>query len=180
MKILLAVLLLVSFNSKAQFILTSNGLTIQNEKEYFVLEFDKQSQKELYERALQYLHSKYNSPKDVLSIIEEKSITINAKSLKSIRRNKLHVFNMNYSITILFKDGKVRFDKPTFRLTTNSSAGYQVLKVKSNNSLNGSTLGIYNTKNKLKSELAKNDLELFFNAFISDLKSQLKKKDDSW
>jgi transcription initiation factor IIF auxiliary subunit len=161
--------------------LTPNGFfNLQNtSQDFVVLEVDGNTQSELYQKVLLFLHSTYNSPKDVISQVEPVSITINGWSGKAIRRNSMHAFDMGYSINFQFKDNKIRVSAPTFDLTTFTDKT-QRLELVANNSFTGSVLGIYNTKGTLKSEHAKNDLETHFNEFIQALNTSLKSSSEDW
>lgn len=132
---------------------------------YVVVDMAGKDQESLYKDALLAISSFFRSPKDVISTVENEMITVNGYQSKAIRRNKLHTFDINYSISFEFKDEKMRIGSPSFRLT--NFANLQELHLVSNATINGTDLGIWNKKLKLKSELAKEDLEKFFDGFIS-------------
>jgi hypothetical protein len=167
----LLIFLLLPFFTKAQesyFKLTPTGFTA----DYIVLEYPGKSKEDLYKKTLLFLNKKYTSPKDVVSKVENESISVNGYSPNSIRRNKLHVFNMDYKIVLEFKDGKIRVNAPTFELTAFNSH-QQTLWLIKNNDLGGYDLGIWNNALKLKSELAKQDLETYFNTYIKMLNASI-------
>src|SRR5690606_15292060 len=141
------------------------------------IEFPNQSGSQLYASVLSALSQVYNSPKDVVSRVENKSITVSAAESDAIRRNKLHVFDIDYSVTFLFKNGKIRIDAPSIKLTTFSDK-LRTLHLVANNSLSGAHLGIWNKKLDLKSGIAKDDLGRFFNKFIFLLISTMEDQDN--
>lgn len=184
MKWFIYLLLVVPLSLGAQeyFELTPTGFVsaTDQKKSFVVLEVPELKQEDIYNRTLHYLHKIYKSPKDVISSVESTVITINGIQPKGIRRNKMHVFDMNYTISIDFKDGKIKMDSPSFKLTAYVTQPQELLLV-SGNSLDGSTLGIYSPQLKLKSKLAKSDLETFFNTFLSSLRDSLvQAKTDDW
>ena len=173
--ILVFLLALVSFSAAAQsFTLTPAGFTSETEqsKAYVVLQVEGQSQQELYQRTLAYLHTLYRSPKDVLSPLENESITVRGFAERAIPRNSFHVFDMDYSLTLQFRDGQVRINAPSFALTAFSDKP-QELRLVSSNALDGSVLGIYSPKHQLKSPKAKEALEAFFQDYIAQLEAAL-------
>ncbi|WP_394657556.1 DUF4468 domain-containing protein [Halosquirtibacter laminarini] len=133
----------------------------------------------LYQKSLIYFNSIYKSPKDVISSVEDQLITIHGVIDKSIRRNSFHVFDMDYTITFQFKDGKVRINSPSFVLTAYTK-NMQTLHVKwTKFSFNGEHLGIYGKNDKLKSARAKKDLEVFYNNYIKEYFTSII-QDDEW
>lgn len=163
------------------FTLTPKGFVSTEDvsKDYIVLNIDVVSQADLFKKVLGYLHKVYRSPKDVISQIDNESITVNGVQDNTIRRNRFHVLDLNYTITYEFKDNKIKVNAPGF-VITGYSDGPQTLHLVANNSFTGSSLGIYNTKHQLKSELAKEDLEFFFNKHISLLQEGLNSKGEDW
>ena len=165
--------------SAQSFELTQNGFASKEDlsKDYIVFEYPGASQVELFNKVIQYTHKTFRSPKDVISKTEYGIITINGEQPRSVRRNKMHVFDLNYTVPLEFKDGKIKVNAPGFKLSAYTSRPQELFLV-ANNSLDGSRLGIYNSKMELKSKLAKEDLELFINTLIFSLKESLAKTDD--
>lgn len=157
------------FAQDKYFELTPNGFVsvTDTSKNFVVLDFDGKSQSELFKKFLITITTDYRSPQDVISKVENEVITINGIESKAIRRNKLgHNFDINYTVSIHFKDGKVKIDAPTFKLTTFTDK-LQTLHLNwTRININGSDLGIYGKKGKLNSEMAKNDLENMFNKLV--------------
>ena len=122
----LLLLLIISLFSKptiAQekfFELTSHGFvsTQDTTKLFSIYYYEGKSQSELYKKALVYINTLYVSPKDVISNVENETITINGVAKSTIRQNSLSPrFDMNYTIVLMFKDNRIRIDAPTFRLS---------------------------------------------------------------
>ena len=175
---LLVMVTVLALPAMAQFELTMEGLRTEDQSHY-VIEVEGKSQKELYDLSKLYFTKVYKSASNVLSEAAPSLMTINAKEPKAVHRNKFHVFDMAYSFTVQFKDGKVRCAAPAITLTTfTSSAGSQTLKLVSKNSLGGGTLGIWSPKGKLKSKLAKADIEKFFKVLFTGLEKTLKEGDE--
>jgi len=170
------------FGQEINLVLTPDGL-IPNEKtenDFLVIDFPNKSKEDLFKESLIYFNSIYKSPKNVISKVENEIITINGFAGNSIRRNGMHVFDMDYNIVIKFKDNKLRIDLPTFKLTTFTDKR-QVLHIKwIKFSLDGSNLGIFGKKNKLKSKKAKADIENYYNSYLNKYIKSLKgnAKDD--
>lgn len=146
---------------KAQYTLTPNGLVNETGKEYLTFDFEGKTQTQLYSSVNMYLNSIFVSPKDVLSLVENNSIAINGIT-KDIHRPKsindlTPTFTMNYTITIYFKDGRIRFDNPSVNkmyVTDNPGNEY---------------FGAFTSKGKLKHEKTKESIEKFFNDFITEI-----------
>lgn len=174
----ITLLLLLPMLGMAQFTLTTQGMrTAANGESYQVYEMPGKTQAAIYKDALLYLNGIYANPKEVLSMVEGEMITISAREPNMVRRNKLHVFNMDYSISLEFKDGKMKVNAPSFTLTTITNGRRQQLGVQGSSSISGGDMFIYNRSGKLKSELAKADLDAFFNAFIANLVEGMNGKD---
>jgi len=157
------------------FVLSPQGFqsTADPSQDYVVLE-GHGDQQATYSSALRYLHTLYRNPDEALSTVDGEMITINGFSENAIHRNGMHVFDMNYTVTLRFKDGRMRMDAPSFKLTTYGSNGSQELHlVWTGWSLGGDDLGIYGKNEKLKSDRAKEDLESYFNDFAADLQQGL-------
>ncbi|WP_026463525.1 DUF4468 domain-containing protein [Adhaeribacter aquaticus] len=165
-----------------KFKLTSDGFINDKDesRSFIVINIPNTDQKTLYQKALKYINKNYVSPKDVMSLIENESITVNGFAPRSIYRNKLgHVFDMNYTINFEFKDNKIKVEKPSFRLTTFTQSHQRLLLVH-DGTLDGSILGIFNTAGELKSKLAKNDLETHFNTLIQSFANTLSSPETDW
>lgn len=171
------------------FTLTPDGFVSSEDasKSYIVIESEG-TQAELYKKVKNYLMKIYRSPKDVLSESEPDAITINGIEQDAVQRKAMGMvavsYDMNYTIGIMFKDGRIRVDSPSFSLSSynGDKAVKMYLSGKSNGGLGSEVVNtIYNTKGDLKAKYAKEQLEAFFNSYIKDLKDGLvDNKDDNW
>ncbi len=175
-------LLLATISFSQSFELTNRGFfdSADKEKDYVILDFAGRSQNDLYKQTLLYINTIYKSPKNVISTVENESITVNGYAQNAVKRNAFNSFNMDYTMVFLFKDGRMRVNVPSFTLTAFTDK-LQTLYLVSGNSLDGSSLGIYNKKGDLKSEKAKASLESFFNGYIQSLKKAIEEnKASQW
>lgn len=129
-------LLLFSQLSFAQyFTLTPKGFLSESESEYIVIDVPNSTQADLYKSVLNALSIMYNDPKEVLSLVEGESITLNAYEPEVITyKDKVsplqigkttYKYDLSYSISMLFKDGKIRFNRPTFECRRWYENGYK-------------------------------------------------------
>lgn len=168
-----------SIGVKAQtFKLTPNGFMSASDpsKDYVVFEFKDKKATDLYKSSLLYFNSYYVSPKDVISTVDGESITINGYSEKAVRQNGTATpFDLNYTITFMFKDGKIRINSPSFRITTGARKMYLVY---TGFSMDGTEIGIYGKNGKIKLEKAIEDLENFFNTYVEKYNKGISTKSD--
>jgi hypothetical protein len=166
--------------SQPKFTLTPLGFVNEDDsaKTYIVIEIPGKSKQELYKAVQVYLNRVYVSPKDVMSTVEPESISANGFAQNAVRRNKMHAFDMDYTVNLEFKDGKIKIEGPSFRLRNVFNGKIQKLWLVRNNDLTGEDLGIWNEAFKLKSELAKEDLEEYFNKYVKKLVEGINQKSD--
>lgn len=95
------------------FTLTESGFknNIDVSQDFVVVEFSGITQDKLYNRALSHIHSSFVSPKDVISKIDNESITING-FVSNLFVFVTSVYDVNYTINIQFKDGRIRISAP--------------------------------------------------------------------
>lgn len=173
------------FLAEAQFKLTSSGFISSTDttKNYIVIEAPDATQADLYKKTLLYLSSLYVSPKDVISVIENESITINAVSERAIKMKVLYLnpsWDVNYTINFLFKDGRIRMSQPSINnLSTRTGDVYRTASVSGGNGSNHKE--IYNKKGVLKEKDGKENLELFINNYVSGItKNTLSSQQEEW
>lgn len=161
-----------------EFELTATGFQ-SGENDYLILEYPESSKEELYKAALAYLHTRYHNPKEALSLLENESITISGHSRNQVRRNNFHTFDLDYTWSIRFKDGKVRFDAPAVIMRNWYEGDWQLLLInlEKGGFMDTYRMGIYK-KGKLKHELAKSDLEQYFNSFIKEFSNSVLSNND--
>ncbi|MBC7655085.1 MAG: DUF4468 domain-containing protein [Oligoflexus sp.] len=177
--LILTFALFVCVGTKAQtFKLTPEGFVSVADpaKNYAVFEYSGKNAAELYKSSLLYFNAFYVSPKDVISTVEGESITINGFSEKTVRQNGTATpFDINYTITFLFKDGKIRINSPSFNATTGLRKMYLVY---TGFSMDGTEIGVYGKGGKVKLEKAIEDLENFFNVYIDKYNKGISTKSD--
>lgn len=148
-------------------------------KTYVVLEFPEKTKEEIYKQVMFKLNKMFNSPKDVLSVLENESITINAIDSKRVRRTSMHSFKNRYTLTLEFKNGKMKINAPIFELTNYYSRGLQKLHLMYKGlSLGGENLSIYSKNGDPKRQKAITDLNAFANTYIEVFKETFSKKED--
>lgn len=175
--------MLCSFSISAQqFKLTPTGFVSKEDtsKNYVVLQYDGKTQSEIYNDVLTALNAKYVSAQTVLSKVENRSITINARGQK-VRRTSMHSFDNDYTIVLAFKDGKMKVEAPVVRLTSFAAGHLQEMHLTYGGiSLNGSHFGIFKKSGKVKYKKTVEDLETFANDFIAQLHSNNLNRKESW
>lgn len=176
---LFTIVCLSQFSYAQYFTLTSNGFVSSKDKtDYIVIDKPNTKKNELYRNVLSALSSMYKDPKEVLSLAENESITINGYEPKSLavkqKRNYLQIgkstieYDLSYSITMLFKDDKIRINRPSFEARKwNSTTGYYEYLVL--NETNKNKNSIYNKKNEVDYPDAITGLENNFNKLIQEI-----------
>lgn len=111
----IAILLLICFTVhaqfKAHFYLQPDGtFKTKDNANYAVVEYDGMSAEELYTMVKSNINSLYKSPKDVMSEVENTSITVRGYD-KTITIDK-YGFSGHYNLNFRFKDGKIRVTAP--------------------------------------------------------------------
>lgn len=171
----------LSFAQSKIFILTPKGLVNATDtaKDFIVIDAPGKSQSDLYKSALVYFSSTYISPKDVISKVENEVLSINGYQEGVVHENRLaDPFNLNYTVVLKFKDGKVKIESPSFRMNVGLRTKYLVY---TGFSMDGHDSGLYGKNGKVKSERAIGDLEKFFNDFVSKYTASINNsKKDNW
>jgi hypothetical protein len=161
--------------------LTPEGFKSNEGKSYIIINIDSISKEKLYTKTLVSLNKFYKSSKDVLNTVEHESISINAIHSKRIRRTSLHSFKLNYTISLLFRDNKIKLEITSLNMTAFNQKRQRLLLYKKNKDFFGYDFGIYKKGNKVRSQKSIDDLNDFSNNFISYLKDSLNKKHkDDW
>jgi len=123
--IALSIFMLVASSGFAQyFTLTTKGFVSKDQLDYVVINVPGVRQQDLYKNVLSVLSTMYKNPKEVLSTVDGESITITGYESKilpvkervvvtQIVKSK-SVYDVSYTMSILFKDGKMRVDRPSF------------------------------------------------------------------
>lgn len=178
-KLITSILLTVAFYANAQYIkVTPQGLKDNNEeKSFVVLDLQNQTQADLYNKSVKYVHQSFKNPEKVI----KSDLPNESLRYVSYKPNGMKVSNggakipveIKYAVQLDFKDNKVRFeivdqDFGGFNYSGNIWKGYP----------------IWNEKNgKLRLEDEKNELESYFNVVISDYYNYLNggsTKNEDW
>lgn len=185
---------LISISANAQFKLTINGFVDANneEKNYVVYDFDGETQESLYIKAIKFINTSYKSPKDVINEVKPEMITISGfqescigKVKKVLGQNMSFTggYDLQYNISMQFKDGKVRIDAPTFECTGKSGNKTSRLVLHGSNGGLGTEVvtGLFKKNGEPSRENAIKMLEDFFNDFCNKMESSIKDKSkDEW
>lgn len=115
--------------SQDTFIYDINGLS----SEYIVLEFPDKTQSELYQKTLNYIQDAFENPDEVI----KNKIKDNKIRYSGYDKNGIYVSIMggkdyksvNYSIEILFKDGKIKFVPIYFEYLSASEYGVNWINI---------------------------------------------------
>ena len=187
-RIVLLLMVFIPYIGFSQFILTKDGMVDEKDqsKNYLVYNFEGKTASELYVSVLTALTSHYVSAKDALSKVEGKIISINGIEQNGICYGNFmggcnRKFDLEYTMTIDFKDNKIRINTPIIGKTKGDSFN-------NNNTYSlvggGGMFGTYSTFNKegkLKDESSKKSIEMFFNTLIQNVVNSVKKQDkDDW
>lgn len=179
--ILLTFLSLPAFcQDSTYFELTPEGFVnkVAPEKKDVVINIPDHKQKELYTSAIRYLSTLYVSPQDVLSKVENESVTVNGSvNNLSIYGNKAYGTLFEYTYTVQFKDSKIRILSPSINRIFDGSSSVYLL-----GSRYGAGIGIFKEKNKqINLEYAKASIEKHINDTMSNLVNELKSgKSNNW
>lgn len=157
-------MLLLPCIAHAQFELTPKGFVDKTnpDKDYVVLNIDGKSKADLYKSTLVYLNSLYSNPKEAISTVDGESITITALDDSALSA----VFN-KYTFSFEFKDGKIKVNQPMYSLYFSPNGDVKQYE-------------LYNYKGKLRREKDKENLEKFYNGYITVIKNNAEKKTDNW
>ena len=182
----ITILLLVTQQSFAQYFeLTSQGFVSNNDSDYTVVDIPKLKQKDLYKNVLNTINSMYSNPQKGLNVVEGESISLTAYEEKALpvrhsgggfgKTN--YKYDLSYTLSFLFKDGKIRINSPTvecrrwyegsYRAGRGwSSSGWTTLKL-----LKGENdrVAIYDKNGKLLLEDAASGLNNHLNSLLKKI-----------
>lgn len=165
------------FSQNQKFELTPKGFKSANNssKNYIIIDAPKLTKSELYRLTLDNIKDSIPSI-NFLKPFHKDSIIIKGFELEKVKRNFLHFFNISYTVSIRLMDSKIKIYAPSFKLTGGSTHPQTLHLVYTKFSFDGSDLGIYGKKDKLKSKKAKFDLETYFNNFVKLYVSSINKE----
>jgi len=181
----IVILVLVTQMSFAQYFkLTPKGFVSNDNSDYTVVEVPNVKQTDLYKNVLNAINSIYRNPQKGLSVVEGESISIAAyeEEVLPIKRSNwlgktLRKYDLSYTLTFLFKDGKIRVNSPTFELkrwyegTFRAGRGYGNSGWTTLNLVKGKNdrVAIYDQNGKLLLEDATNGLNAHLNAIVKQI-----------
>lgn len=175
--------LLYSLASFSQFELTTDGLkVVDSDKDYIVLDFKNKPKDVLFKSVLKTLTLKYNSAKDVLSKVENETISINGLQSNYVGAEKmlgayLNVYDLKYKVNISFRDNKIKIDNPFIKFPMKIIGNSRELRLSKAGFGNAV---IFKKNGKIKEKDAKKKIEDFFNTLVSEIKQGVENKQDDW
>lgn len=182
-------MLLMSLTNFAQdhlFVLSPSGMITTNPESpnYLVFDYPTLTQKELYEKVLMTIGEHFTSPKDVMSTVEGKQISILCNVADGVKRTDFHSFDVSFKLVFEFKDKKIKVNAPVINRITTVTHKFQEMFIQKYiiSMGGGDEFSIYNTKGKLKLEKAKRSLENTVNSVVLMILNGVvdKSVDDDW
>jgi hypothetical protein len=182
----MVILLLVTQLSFAQYFkLTANGFVADDNNDFAVVDVPNVKQADLYKNVLNAINSLYSNPQKYLSVLEGESITLTRYEEKALPvRHSTGAFgktnykyDLSYTLSFLFKDGKIRINSPTFELRRWYKATYRKGSDWDNSdwkTLNlvkdkKDSVAIYDQNGKLVLEDAANGLNSHLNTIVKQI-----------
>ena len=191
--IILSAILFSGVTYGQKLVLTPNGLrdSLNREKSYVVLNIEGKSTKQLYDNTVKYINKNYTHPKEAIKGQADgeylKYVTQVTDSISFKRCFLTEKYDMDYTIELNFKDGKVKFEIIDLDMTQRTQIHMNKRTTTGVNHLlvvgNSRNLGVFTCKGNLKRADAKAQIEQYFNNQISQLVSALSgdsKKVDNW
>lgn len=190
----IALLLFAETGYGQYFTLTSSGFVAADNLDYEVIDFPNVKQEVLYNNVLLALNSMYKDPKEVLSVVEGESITVKGYEqeaiLDQVKLSPIQIgkttykYDISYTLSIQFKDNKIRFNRPSFECRRWYEGGYKsgwatgwsyLALVKNKNS----KYAVFDKNGKVLSQEALDGLENHFNSLIKEI-TEKSKAIDNW
>lgn len=124
-KMLLSIIsLFIYLNGFAQFKVTPDGIKTENGDSFVIVKVEGSSQKELYQRCESILMKEFVNPEKVLSRQPYNMITLHGVYPDAVQySNDGTSYDVDCTITFMFKDGKVRIDAPVIEKLTDYDYG---------------------------------------------------------
>ena len=177
--------LLPMLASAQYFTLTAEGWKSAEDitSDFIVIPMDG-TKAELFQKAKTAVTATYKSAKDVMSFNEPDIITVNGYTdCIFIKRMGMRFdFGMRYTMQILFKDGKIRFNVPDAYEAEYKGKSYISLRPGSTGFM-GNTEYVFDKKGKLKKKDQKQQVEDYFNGLVQTIIDKMKNgasNDDDW
>lgn len=111
-------------NGFAQFKVTPDGVKTESGDNFIIVNANSVSQKELYQRCEAMLMKEFTNPEKVLSRQPNNIITVHGVYPDAVQySNDGTSYDVDCTITFMFKDGKVRIDAPVIEKLTDYDYG---------------------------------------------------------
>lgn len=184
-KILTLLAFIIPMIAHAQFALTPEGFKTEGDKNYYVVEING-TQSELFGKAKSSITQIFVSAKDAATFTEPDVISIHGSTDKITIKDGPRKVNltMTYSINILFKDGKIRFNAPEVLSLYSFNKGREVnLYLGCGGGPGMNDFGhIFKKDGKIRNELAKESLDNYFNGLIKSIVDKMQNPiiDEDW
>lgn len=119
----IVIFLLVTQLSFGQYFkLTPQGFVSNDNSDFTVVNVPNAKQKDLYKNVLNAINTMYSNPQKGLNVVEGESISLTAYEEKALPvRHSAggfgkgnYKYDLSYTLSFLFKDGKIRINSPVF------------------------------------------------------------------
>lgn len=175
--LLIMLLPLVGLAQQIQkFKLTARGFVNESDdtKNYIVIDAPNNTKSDLYKKSQMYFTKLYVNPKEVMTLIDGESITLNGVDKQAVKIKVLYLnpsWDINYTTNHEFKDGKVKISNSLNKISTYTG---NIFRVKDMSDL-------FNKKGEIRDEKAVKALEDYFNLVVDKYYRALTSgKEDNW
>lgn len=188
----IVIILLVTQLSFGQYFkLTPQGFVSNDNNEFTVVNVPNAKQKDLYKNVLNAINTMYSNPQKGLNVVEGESISLTAYEEKALPvRHSAggfgkgnYKYDLSYTLSFLFKDGKIRINSPvfeckrwyegTYKPTSGwGSSGWTTLKLVKGDR---DRVAIYDKNGKLLLEDAASGLNDHFNSVLKQIMEKSQK-----
>ena len=181
-KTLFILLALLPIMVNAQFKLTIDGFVSSDDesKNFIIMTIPDKSLDELYLETLKFIHTVYKVPDAVINEVKGEMITVSGFAENAVGTGKvlgayLATWNMNYTISLQFKEGRVRVDAPNFECTGYSDGKETRLLLYGKTSLSVPTRSLFKKDGKPNMKDSIKMIEDYFNGFINGYDNYINK-----
>lgn len=171
-KLMLLLAILIPAMAQAQFVLTPDGFRTAEGQDFYVVEIPG-TQEELFNKAQSAVTEIFVSPKDVVSATSPSVISLKGFTDKVYIKDGPRKTNLDtdYSIKILFKDGKIRFNAPSvLSMGIYNSGRVLSLTIGCGGGAGLNSYGyMFKKDGKIRYKEGQESLEAYFNSLISSI-----------
>lgn len=172
--ILLMLLPFLGFSQKLK--LSPNGFvnSTDSTKNYIVLDFEGKSKSDLYKASQLYFSKIYVNPKEVMTLIDGESITLNGIDKQAIKMKFLYLnpsWDVNYTSNYEFKDNKVKVSIHINRISAMVGSNPPTVK---------NSFDFFNKKGVLTNDKGAKSVEDYFNSVLDKYIIGINAKNDNW